>query len=236
MSDWGRVALFYDYEKNTRYDGMRNVRGLISKAYKYPGVVGMILHAYYGIQYFLERFDNSRFHFDGEDWADEMGLYAELNTAFDVYFDFGKIDHGYDSVKRVLEKRISDALTETNKGENTDETDDEEVESLLFNCEGMYGWLYFKFTGSIETGYALKYGYYYGSREYEYEVADLKRAIEIETKYNPEFAKTLEDETIQEAIAFIEENAELMSEEEFWNIEELGAAWVKEQRSKKGCS
>lgn len=222
MSDWGRVALYYDFEKDSKRT--RKETGLISKAYKYPGVVGMILHAYYGMRYFMECFEDDYLHFEEGYDSDSMGLYAELNTAFDVFFDYGSVDIGYDGVRSILERRREAAL----EG-NTEKVDEDEERDLLFNCEGSYGWLFLKFTGSKESGYTMKYGYYYGSREYKYEVADLKRAVEIESKYNSEFAEALEDEVIREAITFIEENAELMSEEEFWDVEDLGYAWVKAQ-------
>ena len=54
MSEWGLVAFYYDYERLDRRGNPERIRGLVSKAYKYPGFMGMVLHAYNGLDYFRE--------------------------------------------------------------------------------------------------------------------------------------------------------------------------------------
>lgn len=69
MSDWGRVVFYYDYELyDERKKENERARGLVSRAYLYPGVDQMILHAYNGISYFLSHKNIAShhiMHFDG---------------------------------------------------------------------------------------------------------------------------------------------------------------------------
>ena len=211
MSDWGKLAFYYDYEKEHRFKETPRVRGLISKTYKYPGVLGMILHAYYGIRYFLECDEDKRCDFDVRNPEDDYSDWAELNTAFDVYFDYGAVANGGNSVKDVIKEN---------------KTEDEEIKKCLFNCEGMYGWLYISYTGNLKAGNTLKYAYEYGYED-DFVIGDLRRAWDIELKHIKE---SLDDEMkakIEEAISFFEKNAVLMTEEEFRKLESDGVEWLK---------
>ena len=216
MGDWGKLAFYYDYEKEHRFKETPRVRGLISKTYQYPRVIGMILHAYYGIRYFFERDEDKRCDFDACNLEDDYSAWAELNTAFDVFFDYGAVANGGNSVKGVIK---------------ANKTADEDMQDYLFNCEGTYGWLYISYTGNLKEGNTLKYAYEYGyGYEDDVELGDLRRALEIELKHTQE---PLGDEMkvkIEEAISFFEENAVLMTEEEFRKLESDGVEWLKEVR------
>ena len=82
MSDWGKIAFYYDYEVDGRYGDVERMRGVVSKSYKYPGVYGMLLHAYNAMQFFLHNCDKG--DFDGRQWQNPYSGWNELNTAFDV--------------------------------------------------------------------------------------------------------------------------------------------------------
>jgi hypothetical protein len=213
MSDWGLVAFYYDYEREGRRKETEHVEGFISKAYKYPGVTGMILHAYNGVRFFMRDCMDKHYHIGGEyDYE-----YPNLNTAFDVFFDHKVVDTGYDNVLAAAEKDLSD---------------DDKLLHMLFNCEGMYGWIYVKFTGNLEESYHLKYGYYYGTDD-EYKVISFRDAIRIDLMakdkdYEPGDENNLPD-WLEETIKYFEENAELMDEEEFRDMEKPATEWVKKK-------
>lgn len=216
MSEWGRVALYYDYEVETFRSGeTKRVRGLVSRAYKYPGVKGMILHAFYGIGYFMALKDNEYSDLGGENWVSEISEFAELNTAFDVLWDYSSVCPGIDDVRGELEKA---------------EIDEERLENNLFNCEGSDGWLFMKYTGNPEDGYSLKYGYFYGWGSLDpAEVGSMNRAMEISCIHHK---TTLEEEfgsNFDEIVEFFDTKATLMDEDEFWDVENLGAAWVRKE-------
>lgn len=217
MSEWGRVALYYDYEIDDERLGRKQITGLVSKAYKYPGVLGMIWHAYYGINYFLENKDDPDNEFGGFWWNSEIGGWVELCTAFDVFWNFQCIMSGINDVQDVV-RDIS--------------IPDEKLENYLFNCEGSDGWLFIKYTGNPDDGYSLKYGYFYGWGSLdEPEVGDLRRAMEI---YSIHRKQTLEEsfgEHYNIPLDFFEENATLMDADEFWDMEDLGVEWVKKIRN-----
>lgn len=217
MSEWGRVALYYDYEIENIRGKRQRIRGLISKAYKYPGVEGMILHAYYGIGYFLALKDKEYNRLGGENWESRISGLAELNTAFDVLWDYGTVCPGIDDVRDELEKA---------------EIDEDRLENNLFNCEGSDGWLFMKYTGNPEDGYSLKYGYFYGwGSSDSVEVGNIKRAMEITCIHHE---TTLEEEfgpNFDEIVEFFDKEATLMDEDEFWGVEDLGVEWLKEMRA-----
>lgn len=222
MSDWGRVVFYYDYEAYNYNKEKKHVRGLISKAYMCPGVDGMILHAYNGIRYFLEHKDlraYSRMYFDGNRFDDHYCGMAELNQAFDTFFEAGHISLGYSDVELVIN--------------NTSLEDEKDIGYHLYMCEGMYGWLYMCFTGNMEDGYDLKYGYKYGYVNEKWDIVDVEKALDI---YKDKHKLASEDlynrELLDDAIIFFKENAILMSKEEFLETEALGIDWVSDMRKR----
>lgn len=218
MSEWGRVALYYDYVKEDKWMGEKRVRGLVSKAYKYPDVLGMILHAYYGTMHFLAKKDDEYDSLDGENCVSDISGWAELNTAFDVFWDYQVICNGSDSVRGILSEGDQVAPKDWN--------------NYLFNCEGSDGWLFIKYTGNPQDGYSLKYGYFYGYGDLDRaEVGDLRRAMEICCKHRKQSVEERFGPDFDEVLTFFDENASLMDEEEFWGIEDLGIAWIKEMVS-----
>jgi len=212
MSDWGLVSFYYDYDKKG-YWGDVHHNGLVSKAYKYPGVLGMILHAYYGVKYFMDMQENEGLKLDGSLALSDMSDHSELNAAFDVFFMSEFIMPGFDCVKY--------ALTELEKS-----VDDKKLDDALFNCEGMYGWIYIDYTGDIESGYKMKYGYYYGACG-GYAVGDLDRALDI--LVNVEKRMTMDEITddVKEAVEFFKENAVLMTKDEFRAYEDRGREYIR---------
>lgn len=98
-------------------------------------------------------------------------------------------------------------------------------------CEGMYGWLYMRYTGNPEDGYSLKYGYEYGYVNEEWDIVDFGKALDI---YKDKHGLSPEDlypkEMLDEAINFFEENGVLMSKEEFYETGKLGIDWVLDMR------
>ena len=232
MSDWGLVSFYYDYEHENRRKEKKNVRGLISKAYKYPDVEGMILHAYNGIRYFWERRDDEYvdFGFDpfGLDQFSgrlELSDWAELNTAFDVFFEYGHISHGFDGVKYVIDN--FDNLTDPD--EDNEYLSGGKLGNDLFNCEGTYGWLFISYTGNSRDGYKLKYSYNYDEQPGDFRSAIKKRA-EYVTKYGSD--KDWEEKVLkefEEVFEFFDENATVVkSKKAFWGFEKKGVEFIRE--------
>ncbi len=224
MSDWGRVAFYYDYvAHNKRKKENERVRGLISKAYKYPGVDQMILHAYNGIRYFMDHKDIESYrgmHFDGKQFDDDHSGMAELNQAFDTFFECGHISLGYSDVEQVI-----DASSMVDK---------KEMAYQLYQCEGMYGWLYIRFTGNHEDGFSLKYGYEYGYVNNEWDIVDVEKALAIyKDKHKLSSEDILPQALLDEAVQFFKENAVLMSKDEFYEMESLGIDWVCDMRKER---
>jgi hypothetical protein len=78
----------------------------------------------------------------------------------------------------------------------------------------------------------LKYGYYYGTDE-EYKVISFRDAIRIDLMakdkdYEPGDENNLPD-WLEETIKYFEENAELMDEKEFRDMEKPATEWVKKK-------
>ena len=222
MSDWGRLVFYYDYEVyNQSTKQNERVRGLVSKAYKYPGVDQIILHAFNGIRYFMGRKDIGSLHgmlFDGKQFDDNHSGMTELNQAFDTFFDYGDILLGYSSVAQVIN--------------DTSLQDKAEIGYHLYACEGMYGWLYMCFTGNTVDGYSLKYGYEYGYVQEEWDIVDIEKALDI-YKYKHKLSKLDLQEMLDTVIEFFKENAVLMSKDEFCKTETLGIDWVLDMRKEQ---
>ncbi len=208
MSDWGKIAFYYDYEVEGRYGDVERMRGVVSKSYKYPGVYGMLLHAYNAMQFFFHNCDKG--DFDGRQWQNPYSGWNELNTAFDVYFDYGAIDCGGNDLKYAF-----------------DSTEEKDMRSGLFDCEGMYGWLYISYTGTLEDGYTLKYGYEYGQDD-EYGIGDFRRALKLYEKDRKLNLGKKDKEEMEEMISFFEVNAQVMTRKEFSDFEINCVNWVKE--------
>lgn len=211
MSDWGQIAFYYDYEMENRWRGTQKNRGLISQSHAYPGVSGMMLHAYNGIRYFLMH-NNGRRNFSRAKNNSVKQEWVSLSRAFEVFFELGWINPGVDAVEYALEEGV---------------LRDKELTYSLFHCEGTYGWLFLKYTGNEKDGYALKYGYFYDYDSPEYEVRDFRSIYEQLLERNPDYFEKEVAEELEKVIAFFEENAELMTAEEFWEIEKLGVDWFR---------
>ena len=101
MSDWGLVAFQYDCEQIVKFVGeKRRVKGLISKAYVYPGVEGILLHAYNGVTYFLDNYKYKSTFFGLSKNDLDVSYWAEFNAAFDVFWDYRRVIPGWDKVKK----------------------------------------------------------------------------------------------------------------------------------------
>ena len=235
MSDWGSVVFCYDYERESRPEGAVRCKGLISKAYKYEEAPAMILHAFSGMRYFLDRREDTSlygFHLDKD--RSEISLWAALNTAFDVFFESGFIRPGFDSVKYVLDHWDQNQWKyKSSKGKGCDS-----LKNDLFNCEGMHGFLYIRYTGSLQDGYELKYGYYYRDMmrdirgaldEYtkEQSISPDTKGIDFFMKKHNDNPDHIQDD-FKDIITFFDENATLFaSQEEFWDVEEMGADIIR---------
>lgn len=211
MSDWGQIAFYYDYEMEHRWRGTQKNRGLISQAHAYPGISGMMLYAYNGIRHFLMHNDGRR-NFSRTKNNSVKQEWVSLSRAFEVFFELGWIDPGVDTVQCALEEGV---------------LRDKELKYSLFHCEGTYGWLYMKYIGNEKDGYALKYGYFYSYGSSEYEVRDFRSVYEHVLERKPDYFEKEVAEELEKVILFFEENAELMTAEEFWEIEQLGVDWFR---------
>ncbi len=206
MSDWGNVGFFYDYEFEEEKWGPRKVRGVVAKAYSWPGAVKMILHAYTGVKYFCDhrekRYTDYSLKaelFETENVSANIG---DLNTAFDVFFDYGHVDRGLDMVRFAYEKKDSD----------------------LFAGDDTYGYFLVAFTGNPADGYELKYGYFYDGK-----LVDLRDALIMDALEEGIDPETEIPEEIEKALLFFEKEAvRVASEEEFWGIMEACEDCVKE--------
>ncbi|SCY25911.1 hypothetical protein SAMN02910292_01232 [Lachnospiraceae bacterium XBB2008] len=211
MSDWGLVSFRYDCEQIIKHVGKkRRVKGLISKAYDYPGMEGILLHAYNGVKYFLEAknyktlfFGLSKRDLEGSNWA-------EFDTAFDVFWDSGVIKPGYDNVKHVM-----------NRWDQLGGYDsDEKLQYDLFSCEGMYGFLHISYTSNLDGEEELKYGYLY-----EDKVLDIKGALDEYARIR-DISEDLPD-YLKEIITFFDDNAKFIgSEDAYWEMEKQGVALI----------
>lgn len=220
MSDWGRVSLYYDFEQNHKWEGRQRVRGLISKAYRDPGTVNMILHAYYGAMYIYSRIGNKYPDFRGENWENKLSGRRALNTAFDVLFDFDTIDLGYSSVEDVL----------TGK-----DMSDEQMKDNIFNCEGTDGFINMTLTGNPEDGYTLKYGYQYRwsdtvDNDNNKMVKDFREALSLDENATYRMRRPKVRNVVENALCDMEDIGIPMTDEEFMAFEDLGLAWVRKMR------
>ncbi|SEA70228.1 hypothetical protein SAMN02910384_02093 [Pseudobutyrivibrio sp. ACV-2] len=221
MSDWGTVVFLYDYEWDFKWEFWKEdgetvretTRGIIVKHYKYSGISGIVQHAYYGMRYFMERFDHS-----GLDLSDyrrgRSSSLPEIKTAFDVFMDQGIIELGYDSVEYVIK----------NWGRNKKRYEEKpsELKYDLFAGDGTDGYFYIYFSGKPETGYSLKYTYVLGNDLHDIQHA-FKNACGGEYNY-----KNNKDE-IDKAIKFFEEKGILItSEKDVKFIENRGATIVQQ--------
>ena len=215
MSDWGLVAFCYDYERVGRSGKSERVKGLVSKAYQYPGLEEMLLHAYNGLSYFQKRYDNKWINFGLDSYDATLGSWGELNAAFDVFFDLEAIRVGYDNVSQALAKQ---------------ETDVDKIENTLFNCDGSDGWLFINYSGNTNDGYQLKYGYYRNElRDIRGTIDDYYKGSEKDSEENKERI-----EMDNEIASFFEEHATLFgSEEEFWGMETMAAEIIRDMIRKE---
>ncbi len=221
MSDWGTVVFLYDYEWDFKWDFWNEVgeaerektQGIIVKHYDASGISGIVQHAYYGMRYFMERFD--RYSLDLSDYRrGRSSNLREVKTAFDVFMDQGIIDLGLDSVEHVIK----------NWGRNKKRYEEKpsELKYDLFAGDGTDGYFYIYFSGKPETGYSLKYTYVLGHDLHDIQHA-FKKACGGESNY-----KNNKDE-IDKAIKFFEEKGILItSEKDVKFIENRGATIVQQ--------
>lgn len=223
MSEWGRVAFQYDYEGVDRRGNPKQVKGLISRTYKYPSIEQMLGHAYFGLKYFKAHFDVPGIDLNLLDDCTDTSGWAALNIAFDVFFEQDLICPGVDSVKRMMEH-----WRQTN---NEFESDDK-LKNDLYNCEGTMGWILISFTGNSRDGYQIKYGYYLHG-----EVAGFRKVYNSYQQRNVEYygkedngeKKIPLPDDLEKIISYFEDNtSEVASEEEFWGMEELGVTIMRE--------
>ncbi len=159
MSDRSVVSFYYDYEIEHRIYGKRRVRGLVSREYGTAYLSELIPYAYNGIKFFLERCAH---------WDFDMGGsgYDALNAAFDTFFDEENIISGTDLVRYTLDRA----------GQNLyGHVSDEEIMEQLFGYD-IFGAVYFTYTGSLKSGYKLKYGY--ADHGYDFMPMDLKSILD----------------------------------------------------------
>lgn len=227
MSDWGTVVFLYDYEWDFKWDfwneegeaEREKTQGIIVKHYKASGISGIVKHAYYGMRYFMERFDHSSLDLYDHYRTGRTSNLTEIKTAFDVFMDQGIIDLGLDSVEDVIK----------NWGRNKKRYEEKpsELKYDLFAGDGTDGYFYIYFSGKPETGYSLKYTYVLGNDLHDIQHA-FKNACGRESDY-----KNNKDE-IDKAIKFFEEKGILItSEKDVKFIENRGATIVQQAMEKK---
>ncbi len=220
MSDWGRIAFYYDYEIEDRHGTMTNIKGLITKAYKYPEITGMVLHAYNGVRYFLNHYEKDyNYTLDLSSSILDLTDWGILNTSFDVFFDLEQIHPGYCSIKNLIsnEKMISEAKDKGKLG------------NYLFNCEGTFGWLYVTFTGNPKDGYELKYGY-----DLHEELLDIRGALgRVLQRYNRTFYGE-DTKYCRERMEYFNDHATLFqSLDELYEVEDKGTELITELLAKR---
>lgn len=230
MSEWGRVVFYYDFERDlpSRFGRSgsgetERITGLISKAYKYPSMLGLIIHAVNGFRYFLDNADDEDSSFDGSlHFLDSFlpSRWEELNTSFDIFWDNKKILLGVDSVTHVVD-RIKRRLADGR------EYDAEHIDNDLYSCEGTDGYMVIRFTGDPVHGHTAKYGFVCGYAGVEEKFMDAKTAAGIYMEHagysDEEIAEVMNDELF----TFIDEYLEMFdSEDDFWAATDRGTEWI----------
>ncbi|MCR4781713.1 MAG: hypothetical protein K5851_03035 [Lachnospiraceae bacterium] len=219
MGDWGKVIFLYDYECDYKSEFWREdsetyrekTQGMFVKNYRSEGRDGVLLHAYYGMRYFMERFDHSNLDLAG--YRNSFSNLAEIDTAFDVFMDIGRIELGFNSVEDVVK----------NWGRNKKRYEEKtsELKYDLFGVDETDGVFYIYFSGKPETGYTLKYAY-----RPENEIQDLLPAIEND--WERYYYRKYKEE-IDKAIKFFEEKGTLItSNKDLKFIENRGTTIVQQ--------
>ena len=228
MGDWGKVIFLYDYEYDYKLEFWREdseisrekTQGIIVKTYRHHGIDGIVQHAYYGMRYFMERFTQlnlglSEYRcYRGDLMGVDLSNLTEINTAFDIFMDQGKIALGYNPVKDVIR----------NWGRNKKKYEEKpsELKDDLFGGDESDGVFYIYYSGNPDNGYTLQYAYKLGT-----EILDIqhvfKNALDGESVYKNN------KEEIDKAIKFFEENGTLItSEKDLKFIENRGASLVQQ--------
>lgn len=222
MSEWGLVAFHYDYERLDRRGNPEQIKGFISKAYKYPGIIRMALHAKNGLEYFKERCDNGHFDFGLSLSPSPTNTWKELNLAFDVFFDHRCVDPGIDTVSVAI-KHWKEHEEEYLSGDK--------LRDYLFNCEGFWGWLYISYTGSIKEGFKTQYGYYFREKLMDIQgaadtyYADRRKRYSDNEEFEDDYKGEMEE--VYKTAEYFKNNAELFSTIE--NFEESCESILREQ-------
>ncbi len=205
MSDWGIVAFYYDYERIDNRGNSEPVKGVISKAYKNPGIVGMALHAINGLEYFKARCDDDWFDFGYTLNPPIVYDWPELNAAFDVFFDHKCVKLGRDNVSRIAD------YAKEHEGEYLSGG---QIRHELFDCEGTWGWFYIRYTGNAKEGYKTEYVYCFPE-----EPTDLKSAADKYYSKKRESSRSREEfeenykgemDLVYEVADYFKENATLL--------------------------
>lgn len=159
MSDRSVITFYYDYEQEDRFFGKKRVRGLISKEYGTAYLEEYLPHAYNGIKFFLDRCNGWNFSMS------ESG-YDALNAAFDTFFEEKNIITGRDLVEDAI-KRADQNLY--------GHKPDEELMKYMFGYD-IFGSIHITYTGSLENGCELKYGY--ADHGYEFMPMDFRSILD----------------------------------------------------------
>lgn len=220
------VAFYYDYERLDRRGNPERIRGVVSKAYKYPGLIGMVLHAYNGLNYFRERCEIDHFDFGLPVNAFPVSDWGSLNMAFDVFFEQKYVEPGFDTVSHVL-NRWDKYEEEYKSGDR--------LGSDLFNCEGFYGWLDISFTGNPSDGYETKHNYYFRGESRSIQGAADKYYSDKKENWHGEepFEEYYKDEMelVYEIASYFNDNTTLLSADE--NVEAMSVSLIRELLEQK---
>lgn len=233
MSEWGRILFYYDYEiedteRKDVPDAKKRVKGVVSKAYKYPEIEGLFMHGANGMASFLTNYKNPKYTMDtvsGFINEDAAG-WDYVNEAFDSIAEDGSRPYSVDSVLEIIDNLES---FETQEPGSDEKYDLDKICYYLCSCEGTDGFLYFSFTGDPENGYKAKYGYYCGYGMVEEKFIDIKTALRIFWGHNA-VDDELTEELLSNSLVKLYENSfeRFESEEEFWGLEDLAAKLVVE--------
>lgn len=206
MSEWGLVGFHYDYteeltdfEKQLTGEETKRICGLVVKAYKYPGIPGVIMHGFNAMRFFLEHKDDYDFNRD------------VLNTAMDVFFEYREIQTGIDTVSIAYSKKAV--------------IDDNEINENLFSCEGSHGYMYIDYTGNPEDGYTMKYSTYVHGEVMDIRSFAESSAKGIETGITTDSVR----DYLFECVDDIEETAKFMTEDEWEKFIQASTDWIQEQ-------
>ncbi len=216
MDEYKSIIFYYDYERENRIRGTERIRGFVSRVYK-SEIPNYILHAFNGLRYFWFRRDNRYFNPDGyHNFVEGARDLETLNQAFDTFFDHTSIQLGYNYVKAP--------------GEYRDMSDEEVLDEVIQDWGANF---YISYTGNVQDGYLLKYGFETRDEDGDMDVYNIRELINLYEKLENIGFRDLErtlsnvnfesfDEEIfpltSEEIISLFDNGELLTLEEIQNI------------------